>query len=42
MRLFSAHDLTYEEVSVKADGVDRFGLRVSRVAIESEMFSTIL
>lgn len=39
MQLFSAHDLTYDEVSVKADGVDQFGFRV---VIESEMFLTIL
>lgn len=42
MQLFSAHDLTYEEVSAKADGVDQFGLRVARVVIESEMLLTIL
>lgn len=42
MQLFSAHDLTYDEVSVKADAVDQFGFRVARVVIESEMFLTIL
>lgn len=42
MQLFSAHDLTYDEVSVEADAVDQFGFRVARVVIESEMFLTIL